>query len=152
MKKLFFVAALALCSFAALNAQPRAIGARIFYGLDASYQHGLGERNMISVDAGLSFPVGVHATGTYDWILNVPWQSSEGQWAWYVGPGVAAGFVMGNASYAYVGIAGRIGLEYRFDFPLQLSLDYAPVIGVGFGGQGFVSNLYGVGLGVRYLF
>ena len=55
------------------------------------------------------------------------------------------------------GVAGRIGVEYNFWFPLQLSFDWRPVIGPEFGRHydaGFSTrSLYsgGIALGVRYI-
>ncbi len=129
-----------------MNAQPRAIGARLGYGAEFSYQHSLGN-NMLQAE--LSFPGftwGVGAAATYDWInpfgTSVPW-SHKGEWNWYMGVGASAGFRWPEASTSetgvkhseggcYAGVAGRIGIEYDFWFPLQLSLDWRPVFGPSF--------------------
>ncbi len=56
----------------------------------------------------------------------------------------------------FVGAAGRIGIEYDFWFPLQLSIDFRPTLGVAFNSSAaaFGWDLYagGLGLGVRYKF
>ncbi len=125
-----------------MNAQPRAIGARLGYGAEFSYQHSLGE-NMLQAE--LSFPGftwGVGAAATYDWInpfgTSVPW-SHKGEWNWYMGVGAAAGLawpridsndgIRHSEGGFYAGVAGRVGIEYDFWFPLQLSLDWRPVFG-----------------------
>ncbi|MEE1183368.1 MAG: hypothetical protein UHZ06_02640, partial [Paludibacteraceae bacterium] len=78
-------------------------------------------------------------------------------WNWYAGVGAGVGFWGFNNIYGFGGVAGRIGIEYNFWFPMQLSLDYRPIIGVG-GSNGVVGfntkGLYagGIALGVRYLF
>ena len=80
----------------------------------------------------------VQAAATYDWIdpfnAPVPW-NEQGEWHWYLGVGGAGGYGwnantyvagvgnVGNAwNWGYIGAAGRIGIEYDFWFPLQLSL------------------------------
>ena len=149
-----------MAAFAAIAvAQPRAIGGRIGYGVEVSYQHGLGENNMVSVDLGLPGFLGVEAAATYDWLnpggLTIPW-NEKGSWNWYAGVGAGVGFYGFAAPTGFVGAAGRIGIEYNFWFPLQLSLDYRPVLGAWFNGYGAGFNydgLYagGIALGVRYL-
>jgi hypothetical protein len=46
-------------------------------------------------------------------------------------------------------IAGNLGLEYDFDFPLLLSLDFRPEIG--FGNVGDDLN-FDIAVGIRYQF
>lgn len=57
----------------------------------------------------------------------------------------------------YLGVAGRIGVEYNFWFPMNISLDWRPLIGpgfynnqVGFNGLGLFQG--GIALSIRYLF
>jgi hypothetical protein len=66
-----------------------------------------------------------------------------------------------NFNTAFAGVAGRFGIEYDFWFPLQLSLDFRPTIGVvagrdgngnGFIGMGYDVYAAGLGLGIRYKF
>lgn len=167
MKKLLVLVALIAMSAVAVNAQKRAIGGRLGYGLEFSYQHNMGEKNMLEVDAGLPAFAGIEAAATYDWIFPISGWQEAGSWNWYAGVGAGAGYswllswVGGN--YGYFGIAGRIGVEYNFDFPLNLSLDWRPIVGPAFGddigrnGRDIKFNkdgLYygGVALGVRYRF
>ena len=158
MKK-FGLIVFIMAAFAAIAvAQPRAIGGRLGYGVEVSYQHGLGESNMVSVDLGLPGFAGVEDAATYDWInpggLTIPWEE-KGSWNWYAGVGANAGFYGFNSIAGFGGVAGRIGIEYNFWFPLQLSLDYRPVIGIR-GANGHVEfndwGFYGIALGVRYIF
>ncbi len=164
MKKYLLIAVLAVASLAAY-AQPRAIGANLGSGLGFSYQHGFGETNML--DVAVSVPVlggwGIGGKVTYDWIdpfgATVPW-NEKGEWHWYMGVGGSGGIYGFNAPNWYVGAAGHFGIEYDFWFPLQLSLDWRPTIGVvgnhadNGGGIGFnLLGLYdGITLGVRYKF
>ena len=157
MKKILFVAMLAVVSVMAY-AQPRAIGGRIGYGLEFSYQHALGTANMVQLEVGVPAFARIEAACTYDWIdpfnAPVPW-NEKGEWHWYMGVGGALGAAY-NFQAGYVGAVGRIGIEYDFWFPLQLSLDFRPMLGVAFGDGGayFGHDLYagGIGLGVRYKF
>ncbi len=161
MKKFILVFAATVLAAVAVSAQPRAIGARFGYGLEVSYQHSLGTDNMLSAE--LSFPgfYGIGAAATYDWLnpfnTSIPW-NHKGEWNWYMGVGGGASYWFSN--YLNVGVAGRIGVEYDFWFPLQLSFDWRPVIGPDFifgegGGVGFYgTGLYAgaISLGVRYKF
>lgn len=144
MKKFIIVCAATLLAVVAVNAQPRAIGGRVAYGVGFSYQHSMGLDNMISVD--VDFPEysgGIGAAATYDWIFPITAWTQKGEWNWYAGAGAGFGFawpvvekheVAGiktrtSAGGFNIGVAGRIGVEYNFWFPLQLSVDWRPVIG-----------------------
>lgn len=150
MKKFILVLAATVLAAVAVSAQPRAIGARLGYGIEISYQHSLGTSNMISAE--LSFPGfigGIGAAATYDWLnpfnTSIPW-NHKGEWNWYLGAGAGLGFgwpnidkdTVGDITYKTssnwfsIGVAGRVGIEYEFWFPLQLSLDWRPVIGPSF--------------------
>ncbi|MBR1631263.1 MAG: hypothetical protein IJ680_05340 [Paludibacteraceae bacterium] len=151
-KKVLLMTIMLVAAWVGMSAAPRAIGGRIGYGVEFSYEHGLGESNMISIDAGLPGFNGLHAVGTYDWIFNIKSWSGKGEWNWYPGVGAGVGiWDLGDPNFL-IGVAGRIGIEYNFWFPLQLSLDYRPVIGIagsGFYDQGLIS---GIDLGIRYRF
>ena len=160
MKKLLLVAIMAAAGIAAAVAQPRAIGANIGYGLDVSYQHTLGEDNMIDLSVNIPLFNGIGATATYDWInpfgLQIPW-NNKGEWNWNLGVGAGVGIYGFRSPSFYVGAAGHVGVEYNFWFPLQLSVDWRPNIGVTGIDDAFGFNtggLYRTGftLGVRYLF
>ncbi len=161
MKKSIFLAAiLAVLAVGTAVAQPRAIGANIGYGVGLSYQHSLGEANMIDLAVNIPFFAGIGASCTYDWVnpfgTAIPW-NEKGSWNWSLGVGATGGiYGFGHPAW-YVGAAGHVGVAYDFWFPLELSLDWRPNIGVvGVAGYGVGFNgagLYdGISLGVRYLF
>ncbi|MGM9806215.1 MAG: hypothetical protein ACI3Z7_07285 [Candidatus Aphodosoma sp.] len=159
MKKFLLVVVLAVGAITFASAQPRAIGGRLGYGVAVSYQHGLGERNMVNLDVDFPGFYGIGAAATYDWIFPITSWQEKGSWNWYAG--VGAGLAFNFHNYMSVGVAGRIGVEYNFWFPMQLSLDWRPVIGPNFwfdhgnhNSVGFHYNgLYdGIALGIRYLF
>ena len=162
MKKLFAVAILALVSFAYVSAQPRAVGVNLGYGASVSYQHNLGEANMI--DLAVEFPAfcSVGATCTYDWInpfnTQIPWDE-KGEWNWFLGVGAGAGWYWpkaDNDGRGYAGVVGHVGVAYDFWFPLELSFDWRPNFGAKFGSdyaRFYDHGLYtGITLGVRYKF
>ena len=159
MKKYLLIAVLAVASLAAY-AQPRAVGARLGYGAQVSYEHQLGQ-NMVSLEVGVPGFARLEAACTYDWIdpfgATVPW-NEKGEWHWYMGVGGAVQMAWSNPGIGFIGAAGRFGIEYDFWFPLQLSLDFRPTLGVAFpysgGGAAFGYDVYasGLGLGVRYKF
>ena len=153
MKKIILVAAMVLGFAVAASAQPRAIGLRGGYGVELSYQHTLGE-NFLEADLGLGAFNGLNVAATYNWMLAQPDWTSKGEWGVYAGPGVALGLGFGDASYFNVGIAGQVGLEYTFWFPLQLSVDLRPQLGLVTAGGASAFGLWGwyPSLGVRYKF
>ena len=154
MKKIILIAAMVLGFAVAATAQPRALGVRIGNGGEISYQHTLGN-NFLEVDGGLGlgfdgvFNVG--ATGIYNFMIAQPSWTSRGTWGFYAGPGAGVGLALGYVNYFALSAAGMVGLEYTFDFPLQLSLDFRQHIGLGFGGNG-IWYPSSVGLSIRYRF
>lgn len=155
MKKII-VLAIALFTAAALYAQPRAIGGRLGYGLELSYQHSLGN-NMLDIDFGLPGFFGIEAAATYDWIFPINSWEEQGTWNWYAGVGAGGGIYGFKDVIGYLGVAGRIGVEYNFWFPMNISLDWRPLVGpgfynnqVGFNGLGLFQG--GIALSIRYLF
>lgn len=153
MKKLFLVLTLFLGFSVVAIAQPRAIGGRIGSNFEASYQHSLGN-NFLEFDAGLiNYSRGVQFSGIYNFIIASPNWTSEGEWNFYGGPGAGFGYrwhdthridrinsnhhghhyVNDWKSAAILGVIGQFGLEYTFDFNLQLSVDCRPFIGIAVG-------------------
>ena len=142
MKKFIMVIAAVLCLSSAAFAQSRALGVRATYGAELSYQHSIGS-NFVEADLGW-FNNGFYLTGVYDFVF-----ASEGNFNFYAGPGAAVGFYNDSeTSGINLGIAGQLGLEYNFNIPLQLSLDWRPVFNFIHGGFGWE----GIALGIRYRF
>ena len=167
MKKSLIIAIIALSCGTFAYAQPRAIGVNLGFSDGISYEHSLGEKNMLDIAVSIPFLTwGVGAHVTYDWIdpFNAvfPWEE-QGEWHWYMGVGGAGGIYGFGAPGWYAGVAGHVGFEYDFWFPLQLSIDWRPSFGVttwdyaansrGNGVRFNGGGLYhGLSLGVRYLF
>ena len=150
MKKIFAVLAAALLFSAAVSAQPKAVGVRIGYGAEVSYQHYLGGSNFLEADLGF-MGNGFRLTGIYDFNLG-----NAGNFNFYVGPGASLGLANvkddgGNVKTAFsAAVVGQIGAEFAVPgVPLNFSLDWRPAIyftgGNVFGWDGFA-------LGIRYRF
>lgn len=162
MKRIIVALTLALGAISFAYAQPRAIGGKIGYGVEFSYQHTVGSNDMVNLDVYVPGFYGIGAAATYDWIFPITSWEYNGSWNWYAGVGAGLAFSFHPANeHLRVGVAGRIGFEYNFWFPLQLSLDWRPVVGPGFWFDnddhrpvGFSpEGLYdGFAIGVRYLF
>ena len=138
MKKISITLAFVLITFAAVTAQPRAIGLRLGSVLEASYQHGIGEKGFLQADAGFlaSFRAGT-MTLTYNHILFTPEWTDYGEWNFSVGGGVGGGYYWGHnyawereLRYSWVGLTPIAQLSFKFEFPLQLAVDFRPNIGV----------------------
>ncbi len=157
MKKTLVLVIVTMFASTTLCAQARALGGRSFYiGEALSYQHQLTEKTMLEAELGLSLSsVGVEAVVTHDWLFPIRSWEDIGSYNWYVGVGLGAGaYLFSNTT---IGVAGRIGMEYNFWFPMQISIDYRPLIGpawngvaVSFNGEGLVRSA--LGLSLRYLF
>ena len=149
MKKFFLVMVAVLCVATAAIAQPRAVGLRGGYGIEATYQHTLGDK-FVQADLGLSVG-GLNIAGTYNWMIAQPKWTSKGEWGFYAGPGASLGFGVTNT--VHIAAAGMVGLEYTFWFPLQLSIDIRPQLGVDFGhGVGFHATGFWPAVSARYRF
>lgn len=140
MKRILIIAIAVFGLAVAASAQPRAIGARIGYGADLSYQHSMGS-NFIEADLGLSSFKNLNIAATYNFMIS---EFGDG-FGFYAGPGIGLGF----AEKLSVGIAGQVGLEYNFAAaPIQLSVDVRPYFDfVGVGLVGWYPHL-----GIRYRF
>jgi len=142
MKKFILSLALVAGMASALNAQVdgKAIGLRFANGAEISYQHPLGNVNRLELDLGIIsnsyYDHRLGLTGIYHWVWDL--SSITAGLKWYAGPGATLGFAYTPNFYSYshygfssglfIGIAGQIGAEYNFTFPLQVSVDYRPAI------------------------
>lgn len=146
MKKTIIIVAAIFCFAFAASAQPRAIGLRGGYGAELSYQHSLGE-NFVEADLGWSYH-GAWLTGIYDFLIPL-----QDGFNLYAGPGAQLGvyhYVKNDEMHSGfdLGLAGQVGVEYNFNIPLQLSLDWRP----SFTFFDSYFDYFGLSLGVRYRF
>ena len=161
MKKLIFTA-VAIFGFAMFsNAQEiskNALGLRLGdndgFGGEISYQRALGSNNRLELDLGWRNSNNVDAfklIGLYQWVWNI-----DGGFNWYAGVGGGVGSWNNNkadSNGSFAVLAGDIGIEYNFDIPLLLSLDFRPELYFG-GNDDFRSNNFGpdIALGIRFQF
>lgn len=158
MKKLLLSATIlfGLLTANAQNISENALGLRLGsnngFGSEISYQRKLASNNRLEVDLGWRSSSKISATkltGLYQWIWNI-----DQGFNWYAGVGGGLGNWSTddstNKSGTFLYAAGDIGIEYNFDFPLQISLDLRPEIG----GHGYYENNFGtdLALGLRYKF
>lgn len=130
----------------------QAIGLKFPLGFSVTYKNFV--TNTHSVEAQLtSWNKGFRVAGLYEFnFFSFP---SVPSLAWFVGPGVHAGFWKEQYSKTYnskadLGIDGILGLDYKFDkIPINVSLDWQPAVTL-VGSAGF-TPAYG-GLAVRYTF
>ncbi|ADY29418.1 hypothetical protein IZU89_08165 [Cellulophaga lytica] len=156
MKKilsLFSILALTVCSLQAQSIADNAIGLRIGdndgFGGEISYQRYLSENNRLEFDLGWRDSNDVDAfklVGLYQWVMPL-----DGNFNWFVGAGAGIGsFDAGENDGTFALVAGDIGIEYNFDFPLILSLDMRPELGFN---DDYSDDLdLDIALGIRYQF
>ncbi len=143
MKKLILSTLGIFASVLFMNAQEiadNAIGLRIGdsdgFGTEVTYQRALGSNNRLEVDLGWRTGNrfdGFKLAGLYQWVWNI-----DGGFNWYAGVGggvgsydfddVPQGF---DDNETFFFAAGDVGIEYNFDIPLLLSLDFRPELGFG---------------------
>ena len=157
MKKILLITGLLIGGFFTTNAQDiseNAIGIRFGsndgFGGEISYQRKLSEDTRLELDLGLRSSKGVDSfklTGIHQWV----WSLGEGGgFNWFAGVGGGVGtWKVNDDSNTVVYAAGDIGIEYVFEIPLMISLDYRPEIGFNDAYDGFNSD---VALGLRYQF
>ena len=158
MRKLFLLA-IAFIGFTALSSaqdiSPNAIGLRLGdsdgFGAEISYQRALGDNNRLEFDlgwrSGNTFD-GFKLAGLYQWVWNL-----DGGFNWYAGVGGGVGsYSFDNNELddeTFLFAAGDIGIEYDFDIPLLISLDFRPELGFGT----YTDDLdFDIALGIRYQF
>lgn len=147
MKKVLLTFALLLTTILTINAQEisdNAIGLRLNggdgLGAGISYQKKMTENNRLEINLGLRDEFSsFKGIGLYEWVWNL-----EEKFNWYAGFG--AGF---DSGYAALFAAGVIGIEYNFNAPILISLDYRPEIGITGNYDGLGSS---VAISVRYQF
>jgi len=178
MKKLFFGVLLIVTSMNLLaqDIPKSAIGIRISegvvgdegFGPEITYQRQMfGEHNRIDVNLSWrtnSFINTYRGGGYFHWSYNI-WDNLN----WFAGPGIGAGYIDFKTSFFGIGISNNrdseffpyvgadFGVDYRFDFPLQVAFSVRPTYDIhnieNSGGFNDVDN-FGVNIGIaaRYTF
>ncbi len=158
MKKIILLLTVCVSFTFAASAQEiadNAIGLRLGdsdgFGAEISYQRALGDNNRLEADLGWRSGNdydGFKLTGLYQWVWEL-----DGNFNWYAGAGGGLGsYSFDNNNFddeTFFFVAGDIGIEYNFDIPLLLSLDFRPELGFG----DFRDDLdFDIALGIRYQF
>ena len=124
-------------------------------GAEISYQKKIGEIQRLEFDLGWRngrYNNTVKLVGLYQWVKPI-----SGAFNWYYGLGAGLGHVGHEQKYSggdnvFGILAGNAGIEYSFDIPLQLSIDFRPEFGV-LGYDDFPDRVeYDFALGIRYRF
>lgn len=184
MKKIITTMVVMLAVASVAFAQPRAIGGRLGWNYEEfSYQHSLNDGMYLDMTAGVGDMwtqfASLNANVALDWTFNI-----KGIWNWFVGPSAGVGFgygpgyghysrkgsvfdsyIIDNGYYdaAYMpfrlNVGGQIGFEWEFSIPLNLTVDWRPMINVmGLVNpyyttrDAFLGGLYNFGVGLRYRF
>lgn len=161
MKKLFLLSITIFAFILSASSQEiaeNAIGLRLGdsdgFGAEISYQRALSDYNRLEFGLGWrdkSDYSAIRAVGLYQWVWEL-----DGNFNWYAGVGGGfASFSIDNVPQGAddgetaLFVAGDIGIEYNFDIPLLLSLDFRPEIGFG----DLNDDLdFDIALGIRYQF
>lgn len=168
MKKVFLLA-IAFVGFTAISSAQviadNAIGLRLGdsdgFGAEISYQRAVGSNNnRLEFDLGIRNGKnydGFKLVGLYQWVWNI-----DGGFNWYAGPGAGVAsysydYRVNNGNYinddyTFVFLAGDVGIEYNFDIPLMISLDFRPEFGLGDSDYRDDNLDFDIGIGVRYQF
>ena len=160
MKRIFLVILIAILTVLSAKSQPKSFGLRLGNDGQLSYEHNAGDpADFFEFDLGMQFyygyAVGLNAAAAYNFMIAQPDWSEKGQWGFYAGPAAKLGYVWIGG---YLAVGAQVGLEYEFPFPLQLSIDIRPVVGVALDGGSL--SIYGADailgsipcLSVRYRF
>jgi len=152
-------------TFQAQEISKNALGLRLGdndgFGGEISYQRKLSSNNRLELDLGWRNSNNIDAlklAGLYQWVWNI-----DGGFNWYAGIGGGLGswsydnnknnnFNNNEDSGAFAFAAGDIGIEYNFDIPLLISLDFRPEFY--FNSDTFRENNFGpdIALGIRFQF
>lgn len=159
---LIFMAFTMTCiTLSAQDISDHALGLRLGdsdgFGAEISYQKSLSTDSRLELDLGWRDSRNFDAfklAGLYQWVRPL-----DGNFNWYYGVGGGLGSVdfaplpSGDPDGGlFVFGAGDIGVEYNFDIPLLLSLDFRPEIGLA-GYDNFSDGFdFDIALGIRYQF
>ncbi|MDJ0644639.1 MAG: hypothetical protein QNJ57_01520 [Flavobacteriaceae bacterium] len=162
MKKLIFTALLLLGFLTYTQAQDissHALGIRTGdndgFGVEISYQKSIKNNNRLEFDLGFRDNKNYDAwklSGIYQWVWNI-----DGNFNWYAGFGAGIGSIdiardnFDGDDGLFVNANGNIGVEYDFDIPLLISIDFRPEFGLinDFGDNDLDLD---IALGLRYQF
>ncbi len=139
MKKISLIILLLLaCTYFSFSqSESNALGLRFGMGhnvgTEISFQRFIGDANRLELDLGWRFSGSDETgdyltfTGIYQFVFDL-----NGSFYAYAGPGAAVAFSSNNPEGSSGDVilygAGQVGIEYNFDFPIQVGLDIRPLI------------------------
>ena len=166
MKKIIATTVILLVAGFTMNAQDiskNALGLRLGdndgFGGEISYQARLSSSHRLELDLGWRDGKnynGYKLSGLHQWVMPI-----EDRFNWYVGLGGGLGsynfndkkFNDGNDyKDTFIFAAGDIGIEYNFNIPLLISLDFRPELGFGDSNYNNDGLDLDIALGLRYQF
>ncbi len=157
MRKIFLLFGLLLGTTFTISSQEiskHAIGFRLGdnsgLGAEISYQRKFEDSNRLEINLGLRNNKNINsykATGIYQWVWSI-----ENRFNWYAGVGGGIGSwkeKISNISDTFIFGTGDIGIEYNFEIPLLVSIDFRPEFGLSDLYKGYNTD---IALSVRYQF
>ncbi|AOW19303.1 hypothetical protein [Urechidicola croceus] len=158
MKQFITLGVLLIFTIFNINAQDiskNALGLRLGdndgFGGEISYQRYIAnsDNNRLEFDLGWRNSNDIDAfklVGLYQWVSEI-----DTNFNWYIGAGGGVGsFDSNENSGTFALVAGDIGIEYDFNIPLLLSLDFRPELGFN---DTYSDDLdFDIALGIRYQF
>lgn len=98
------------------------------FWVEGSYQFKVTSNTRGELDLGVQgrrYFNALKSTGIYQWVFRI-----NDDFNWFVGPGIGGGLVDSDTnlkrekSGTFGFVVGDIGIEYRFNFPLQVAADF----------------------------
>ena len=163
MKKLLLFCIAFIIFTINVNAQlERSLGLRLGGNTELSFQYGFGTGHRVEMSAGIgfdkqkdsAFSTSINFVGMYVYSNNF-----SGAWFVYgaFGGGIEADInslkmkTMGITDLFYFKFSVDVGLEYQFDVPIAIFLEYRPELAIHFMSKPTFQAL-GLSLGARYMF
>lgn len=138
------------------------MGVRFGYGYDVTLQTCPFNTTSSYLETAMGVDIvgdgGFRLAATYNWPIATSSWTSTGTWTWYLGPGVATGYLCGHKDgkidLMFAAVI-QLTLEWQIANHFAVSADVRPMYGYHFGDGGFYKGgLYGLlpSLGLKYLF
>jgi hypothetical protein len=151
MKKLLVLTLAVLMSVGVASAQNYKYGAGLRFGPSGGFDFKWNHTATNSLEFNLNFPDfnGLSASVAYEWNWPIGDRGHENEgFNAYAGPQASVGLF--GRSFM-LGIGGLGGIEYKFDIPIALALDYKPTFAFSRGGP-HTWGFYDFSIAVRYTF
>ena len=111
------------------KAQPKAIGLRWGWNLEAAYEHTLGPGFILATAGVAGYSAAITASASYNWV-PATW-GDRNAWEFFVGGGLGLANYFWTPNVFVIGPMPCIGIQYSFWFPLMLTINWKPLFGVG---------------------